>query len=78
MISNETKKQLQKKKATRKIIQAGIYDTLLSAPTRSGKGVSSVIPTLLSYPGSVIVLDFKGENFDNTSTLNKAKPEGDR
>jgi type IV secretion system protein VirD4 len=30
----------------------------------SGKGVSSVIPTLLSYPGSVIVLDLKGENFN--------------
>ncbi|MDR1909496.1 MAG: type IV secretory system conjugative DNA transfer family protein [Spirochaetaceae bacterium] len=54
-------------KPSRKIIQAGIYNTVLSAPTRSGKGVSSVIPTLLSYPGSVIVLDFKGENFNLTS-----------
>jgi len=58
---------LHQKKASRKIIQSGIYNTLLSAPTRSGKGVSSVIPTLLSYPGSIIVLDFKGENFNLTS-----------
>jgi type IV secretion system protein VirD4 len=55
------------KKASQKIIQSGIYNTVLSAPTRSGKGVSCVIPTLLSYPGSVIVLDFKGENFNLTS-----------
>ena len=55
------------KKASQKIIQSGIYNTLLSAPTRSGKGVSCVVPTLLSYPGSVIVLDFKGENFNTTS-----------
>ena len=58
---------LHLKKSSKKIIQSGIYNTILSAPTRSGKGVSSVIPTLLSYPGSVIVLDFKGENFDYTS-----------
>jgi type IV secretion system protein VirD4 len=49
------------------ISQIGITNILLAAPTRSGKGVSSVIPTLLSYRGSVIVLDFKGENFFKTS-----------
>jgi len=58
---------LHLKKPSQKIIQSGIYNTVLSAPTRSGKGVSSVIPTLLSYPGSCIVLDFKGENFNYTS-----------
>jgi type IV secretion system protein VirD4 len=52
---------------SQKIIQSGIYNTVLAAPTRSGKGVSCVIPTLLSYPGSLIVLDFKGENFNLTS-----------
>jgi type IV secretion system protein VirD4 len=54
-------------KPSRKIVQAGIYNTALAAPTRAGKGVSSGIPTLLSYPGSIIVLDFKGENFNLTS-----------
>jgi type IV secretion system protein VirD4 len=49
------------------IVQPGTYNVLLAAPTRSGKGVSSVITTLLSYPASVIVLDFKAENFNLTS-----------
>ncbi|MDR2865558.1 MAG: type IV secretory system conjugative DNA transfer family protein [Spirochaetaceae bacterium] len=52
---------------SQKIVQSGIYNSLLAAPTRSGKGVSSVVPTLLSYPGSVFILDLKGENFDFTS-----------
>ena len=59
------------RQAAQKIIQSEIYNTLLSAPTRSGKGVSCVIPTLLGYPGSVIVLDFKGENFNITSGFRK-------
>ncbi|NIE78332.1 TraM recognition domain-containing protein [Pantoea sp. Ap-967] len=37
------------------------------APTRSGKGVGLVIPTLLSWPHSVLVLDRKGENYAMTS-----------
>ncbi|HQY32179.1 MAG TPA: type IV secretory system conjugative DNA transfer family protein, partial [Thermomicrobiales bacterium] len=32
------------------------------APTGAGKGVSGVIPTLLKYPGSMVVMDPKGEN----------------
>lgn len=40
---------------------------LLAAPTRSGKGVGFVIPNLLSYPHSTVVLDLKLENFDITS-----------
>lgn len=37
------------------------------APTRSGKGVGLVIPTLLSWPHSVFVLDRKGENYAMTA-----------
>ena len=33
------------------------------APTRSGKGVGVVIPTLLTWPDSIVVMDIKGENF---------------
>jgi type IV secretion system protein VirD4 len=33
------------------------------APTRSGKGVGLVIPTLLSWSHSAVVLDIKGENW---------------
>jgi Type IV secretory system Conjugative DNA transfer len=32
------------------------------APTRSGKGVGLVIPTLLSWTGSAVIHDIKGEN----------------
>lgn len=35
---------------------------LTVAPTRSGKGVSSIIPNLLTYQGSAVVIDPKGEN----------------
>ncbi len=37
------------------------------APSRSGKGVSTVIPTLLSWSGSVIVFDPKAENWHITA-----------
>ncbi len=40
---------------------------LLVAPTRSGKGVGTIIPNLLNWASSVIVVDIKGENFDVTS-----------
>lgn len=37
------------------------------APTRSGKGVGLVIPTLLAWQGSVVVHDIKGENWALTA-----------
>lgn len=40
---------------------------MLAAGTRSGKGVSMVIPNLLTYPDSVVVEDIKEENFLFTS-----------
>jgi type IV secretion system protein VirD4 len=40
---------------------------LVFAPTRSGKGVGIVIPTLLSWSESVLVHDVKGENWALTS-----------
>ncbi|WP_338422189.1 type IV secretory system conjugative DNA transfer family protein [Novosphingobium decolorationis] len=40
---------------------------MLEAPTRAGKGVGVVIPNLLSWPDSVVVLDVKQENWDLTS-----------
>ena len=45
----------------------GSEHVLLYAPTRSGKGVGVVIPNLLSWPGSAVVLDIKRENFDATA-----------
>ncbi|NDV26908.1 type IV secretory system conjugative DNA transfer family protein [Desulfovibrio sp. JC010] len=43
------------------------------APTRSGKGVGLVLPTLLSWGESSIVLDIKGENWALTSGWRKAQ-----
>jgi type IV secretion system protein VirD4 len=37
------------------------------APTRSGKGVGLVVPTLLSWPGSAVIHDIKGENWQITA-----------
>jgi type IV secretion system protein VirD4 len=45
----------------------GPEHVLCFAPTRSGKGVGLVIPTLLTWPGSTIVHDIKGENWSLTS-----------
>jgi type IV secretion system protein VirD4 len=45
----------------------GQLSVMLSAPTRSGKGVGVVIPNLLNWPDSVVVLDIKGENYDVTA-----------
>lgn len=42
---------------------AGDGHVLTVAPTRSGKGVGLVLPNLLNYPGSVVVIDPKGENY---------------
>ena len=46
---------------------AGQQFAILAAPTRSGKGVGVVVPNLLEYQESVVVLDIKQENFDLTS-----------
>lgn len=46
--------------------------SLVVAPTRAGKGVGVVIPTLLTFRGSVLALDVKGELFELTSRARKA------
>ncbi|MGE4293560.1 MAG: type IV secretory system conjugative DNA transfer family protein [Desulfovibrio sp.] len=51
----------------------GPEHTLLYAPTRSGKGVGVILPTLLSYPDSVVVLDIKGENWALTAGWRQAQ-----
>ena len=45
----------------------GQLSVMLSAPTRSGKGVGVVIPNLLNWSDSVVVLDIKGENYAITA-----------
>ncbi len=45
----------------------GPEHVLCFAPTRSGKGVGLVVPTLLVWQGSAIVHDIKGENWTLTA-----------
>ena len=55
----------------RYLIYGGQEFVLLSAPTRSGKGVSLVLPNLLNYHDSVVVLDIKLENFAYSSKFRR-------
>lgn len=45
----------------------GPEHVLTFAPTRSGKGVGLVVPTLLSWPASAVIHDIKGENWQVTA-----------
>jgi len=45
----------------------GPEHVLCFAPTRSGKGVGLVVPTLLTWPGSTIIHDIKGKNWGLTA-----------
>ena len=56
-----------------RLVRLPRYTHLLTvAPTGSGKGVSYVVPTLLTYRGSIIVFDPKGELFRLTSARRRA------
>ncbi|VTU33298.1 Conjugal transfer protein TraG [Variovorax sp. PBL-H6] len=46
---------------------AGPEHVMAFAPTRSGKGVGLVVPTLLSWQGSAVIHDIKGENWTLTA-----------
>ena len=46
------------------------------APTGAGKGISCVIPTLLTYSGSIIVVDPKGENYEVTHRRRRQLNQG--
>lgn len=50
----------------------GNEHVIVYAPTRSGKGVGVVIPNLLSWSDSVVVLDVKKENFIKTGGFRAA------
>lgn len=52
---------------------AGQQFVILAAPTRSGKGIGVVVPNLLTYGESMVVLDIKQENFDLTSGWRKGQ-----
>ena len=54
-------------KGGRYLVFGGTEHVLLEAPTRAGKGVGVVIPNLLSWADSIVVLDVKRENWDITA-----------
>ena len=51
---------------------SGQQHVLMSAPTRSGKGVGVVVPNLLSWQDSIVVLDIKQENWNISAGFRKA------
>lgn len=56
----------------RVLLDNGSEHILLMAPTRSGKGVGVIIPTLLTWKGSCVVNDIKGENWDLTAPYRRS------
>lgn len=56
----------------RYLIFSGAAHVLMTAETRDGKGVGVVVPTLLSWNGSAVVLDVKKENWEVTAGFRKA------
>jgi len=53
------------------ISYSGDRHLLTVAPTRSGKGTTQIIPNLLTYEGSMLVIDPKGENAQITAKRRK-------
>ncbi len=49
------------------------YHTLIVARTRTGKGTRVIVPTLLRYAGSALVIDPKGENAAITSRIRRVR-----
>lgn len=49
------------------VLLPGQQGAICAAPPRSGKGAGLVMPNLLAWPGSVVVLDIRKEGFQVTS-----------
>ncbi len=54
------------------IVYEGDSHLLSVAPTGSGKGRGAIIPNLLRYPGPMIVVDPKGENYQVTARYRRS------
>ncbi len=69
--------KLGKPKGNGKLISSKVFPhALIVAPTGRGKPTGFVIPNLLTFKGSAVVLDVKGENFEATARHRAA--EGDK
>jgi type IV secretion system protein VirD4 len=60
------------RKGGRLLVFGGPEHVMLYAPTRTGKGVGVVIPNLLTWPDSTVVLDVKRENWEATAGFRAA------
>ncbi len=60
------------RKSGRPMVFGGAEHVMLYAPTRTGKGVGVVIPNLLTWPDSVVVLDVKRENWEASAGFRAA------
>jgi len=60
------------RKDGRPLVFGGQEHVMLYAPTRTGKGVGVVIPNLLTWPDSTVVLDVKCENWEATAGFRAA------
>ena len=67
IINNNNGIVLGRDKHNRTLIDNGDGNAMVIAPTRTGKGVSIIIPTLLTWQGSCVINDIKGENYEFTS-----------
>jgi type IV secretion system protein VirD4 len=54
------------------LVFGGPEHVMLYAPTRTGKGVGVVIPNLLTWPDSIVVLDIKRENWEASAGFRAA------
>jgi type IV secretion system protein VirD4 len=60
------------RKGGRLLVFGGSEHVMLYAPTRTGKGVGVVIPNLLTWQDSVVVLDVKRENWQASAGFRAA------
>lgn len=59
----DTADEAQPARTLEPILHTGGGHLVTIAPTGAGKGVGCIIPALLRYPGPVVVIDPKGENY---------------
>jgi len=64
-------KSMQRKQKPSLVRLNNVVHTSVFAPTGAGKGVSHIVPFLLTNPDSMVVLDYKGENFKLTAEVRR-------
>lgn len=60
-----------RRQTTEQLGYAGEANIITFGPTRTGKGTTAIIPTLLTNAESCFVLDVKGENYEKTHAFRR-------